>query len=372
MKLALKVKLLTNEKESDQLRQVMLSFNRAANYVSKVAFDSKTFGQVNLHKLVYYEIKQQFNLSSQIAIRVIGKVTDVYKNKKQRVSQVEFREMGSIDYDTRNLTIKGNNVLSIMILGKRAKIQYRCKKPLSDFDLCCQSEVSFDKVKNKYFVTFFYDKVEKANIVTNEFIGVDLGIVNIATCSDGETFSGEKVENYRKKITSLKARLQEKGTKSAKRHLKKISKKEGLFKKDVNHCISKKLVSKAKALGVGLKLEELHFKTKKPVMKFTKKLRDNNAKLGKWAFGQLRTFISYKAKLGGIPVIMVNSAYTSQKCSKCGHTCKENRLTQSEFVCKDCGFSINADLNASINISRASINKPVVTDAELQTSRSLA
>jgi IS605 OrfB family transposase len=339
----------------------MLSFNRAANYVSKVAFESKCFGQVNLHKLVYYEIKQQFNLSSQIAIRVIGKVTDTYKNKSQRIKQVEFREMGTIDYDTRNLTIKPDNILSIMILGKRLKLQYRCRKPLEMYDLCCQTELSFDKVKNKYFVTFFYDEVDKASIVTEKFIGVDLGITNLATTSDGEVFTGEKVENYRKRLTKLKSKLQAKGTKSAKRHLVKISKKENLFKKDVNHCISKKLVFKAKALGVGLKLEDLKFKTKKPVMKFSKELRDQNAIRAKWAFVQLRNFISYKAKLVGIPVVLVNPAYTSQKCSRCGFTCKGNRLTQSDFVCLECGFKANADYNASVNISMGSINKPIVT-----------
>lgn len=365
MKLALKVKLLTNEKETEQLKQVMLSFNRAANYVAKVAFEKKSFGQVNLHKLVYYEIKQMFNLSSQLAIRVIGKVTDTYKNKKQRNKSAVFTELGSIDYDTRNLTIKPNNIISLMILGQRLKLPYRCKKPLSEYDLCCQSEISWDKVKNKFYVTFFYDEVDKAPIQVKDYLGVDLGIVNLATTSDGEVFSGENVEKYRTKITSLKARLQSKGTKSAKRHLKKLSKKESRYKKDVNHCISKKLVAKAKALGVGLKLEDLHF-SKKPVMKFNKGLRDNNAKLGKWAFGQLRNFTSYKAKIVGIPVLMVNPAYTSQKCSKCGHISENNRETQAEFVCEKCGFVTNADLNAAINISRASINKPIVTEDELQ------
>jgi IS605 OrfB family transposase len=167
----------------------------------------------------------------------------------------------------------------------------------------------------------------------------------------------------------LKSKLQAKGTPSAKIHLKKISKKESSFKKDVNHCISKKLVTKAKALGLGLKLEDLKFKTKKPVMKFNKELRDKNAIRAKWAFGQLRDFITYKAKLVGIPVLLVNPAYTSQKCSKCGHTCKENRLTQSEFVCIQCGYSANADYNASVNISRAEINQPIVdaSNCDLQT-----
>lgn len=379
MKLAIKCKILPDKVQHQELLNVMKTFNLACDWVSEQAFTSKTFNKINLHKLVYYEVKQRFNLSSQLAVRVIGKVTDCYKNWKQQSKVLTFGELGSIDYDTRILTIKKDGI-SIMCMGKRIKLQYRCKKPLESFDLSCQSELTYDKVENKFYVTFFSDISEQVPIQPNEFLGVDLGIVNIATTSDGETFSGEKVESYRKKITGLKSRLQAKGTPSAKRHLKKISKKEHLFKKDVNHCISKKLVSKAKALGVGLKLEDLKFKNKKPVMKFNKELRDKNAIRAKWAFGQLRNFITYKAKLAGIPVLLVNPAYTSQKCSKCGHTCKENRLTQSEFVCIQCGYSANADYNASVNISReelfqssnlkrAEINQPIVdtSNSDLQT-----
>jgi IS605 OrfB family transposase len=359
MKLAVKCKILPNSIQHQELLNVMKTFNLACDWVSQKAFESKSYNKVNLHKIVYYEVKQRFNLSSQLAVRVIGKVTDCYKNWKQKDKVLSFRELGSIDYDSRILTIKPDSI-SLMGMGKRIKIPYRCKKPLESFELSCQSELTYDKVKNKFYITFFAETSEEVPIKTNEFLGVDLGIVNLATCSDGEVISGEKVEIYRNKITSLKARLQSKGTKSAKRHLKKISKKETNYKKDVNHCISKKLVQKAKTLKVGLKLEDLNFKKHVPQKGWTKKWKDSNARIGKWAFGQLRMFIDYKAKIAGIPVLLVNPAYTSQKCSQCGHTCAENRLTQESFKCLSCGYSANADYNASINISRAEINQPIV------------
>jgi len=366
MKLATKVKLVVNQKEKEQLTQTMIAFNRAANYVSRVAFENKTFGQVNLHKLVYYEIKQKYNLSSQLAIRAIGKVVDVYKNKKQRIGIVNFKEMGSIDYDTRNLSIKKDNVISLATLGKRISIKYKYHKPLKDYDLCCQSELNFDKPTNRFYVSFFYDKTELAPYDTEKFIGVDLGVVNLATTSDGEVFSGEKVEEYRKKITKLKAELQSKKSVSAKYKLKRLSKREANYKKDVNHCISKKLVQKANALKVGIKLEDLNFKKKVKSKGYTKKWKDNNARIGKWAFFQLRSFIDYKAKLLGIPVIYIKPAYTSQTCSKCGHCHEDNRLNQSEFKCLSCDYENNADLNAAINISRASINKPIVDNHKVK------
>ncbi len=359
---------MPNKEQHQQLVDVMTTFNNACNWVSEQAFTSKTWNKIKLQKLVYYEVKQRFNLSSQMAILVIRKVASSYSNFKKRETKSEFRDLGAIDYDSRNFTIKKDG-FSITILGSRTKIPYCSKDKLENYNLCGQCELYYDKVKNRFYINLVAEVKEEIPTKVNEFLGVDLGIVNLATCSDGEVIRGEKVESYRKKITGLKERLQSKKTKSAKRHLKKISKKETLYKKDVNHCISKKLVAKAKALGVGIKLEDLSFKSKKPVMKFNKKLRDNNGKLGKWAFGQLRNFISYKAKIAGVPVLLVNPAYTSQQCSKCGHTCEENRLTQSEFKCLSCGYSANADYNASINISRADINQPIVETrkSDLQT-----
>lgn len=360
---------MPNEEQHQKLIDVMTTFNGACDWVSEQAFTSKIWNKIKLQKHVYYEVRQRFNLSSQMAIHVIRKVASSYANHKKRETLATFRELGAIDYDSRNFTIKKDG-FSITILGSRLHIPYCSKDKLENFNLCGQCELYYDKVKNRFYVNLVSEKREGLPIQANEFLGVDLGIVNLAVCSDGEVISGKKVESYRKKITGLKARLQEKGSKSAKRHLKKLSKKETLYKKDVNHCISKKLVTKAKALGVGLKLEALKFhKPKNPVMKFNKKLRDNNGKLGKWAFGQLRNFISYKAKIAGIPVLLVNPAYTSQKCSQCGHTCKENRPMQSDFICLSCGYQANADYNASVNISRADINQPVVdtSNSDLQT-----
>lgn len=364
MNITLKCKLAPSKEQHQQLLDVMKTFNLGCNWVSEFAFKNKIFNKVKIQQQIYYELKQRFNLSSQMAIRVIGKVADSYSHWKNRDKAHTFKDTGAIDYDARNFTIK-DNIMSITVLGGRTKIPFYSKNKLEK--VASQCELYYDKVKNRFYVNLVSEVKEEVPIQTNEFLGVDLGIVTLATCSDGEVISGDKVESYRKKITELKSRLQAKKTKSAKRHLKKISKKETLFKKDVNHCISKKLVTKAKALGVGLKLEALKFdKSKKPVMKFNKKLRDNNGKLGKWAFGQLRNFISYKAKVAGIPVLLVNPAYTSQKCSKCGHTCEKNRLTQNAFKCLSCGYEVNADYNASVNISRADVNQPIVADCKVE------
>ena len=70
-----------------------------------------------------------------------------------------------------------------------------------------------------------------------------------------------------------------------------------------------------------------------------------------FSFSQLRRFVTYKARLAGVPTIFVDPRNTSRTCSKCGHCEKANRQSQAKFVCKHCKFSCNADTNAALNIS---------------------
>jgi IS605 OrfB family transposase len=365
MILTLKCKLLPNPEQHAQLADTVLNFNKAANWVSNISFTKKIFNKFKLHKEVYYELKQRYTLSSQMAIRVIGKVADSYRDYKNRKVVHTFKESGAIDYDDRNFTIKPTG-FSITVLSGRILVPYQSKDPIDIEKVKSQCELYYDRVKNIFYMNLPIQETNTPPQEVKEFLGVDMGIVNVAVTSDGEVYSGEKVEKVRKRYTSLRSRLQEKNTKSAKRHLKKISKKEGLYKRDTNHCISKKIVQKAKALNLGIKLEDLSFKKKEPV-KFTKEQRENNDRRGKWAFWQLRAFIEYKGQRYGVPVLAINPAYTSQKCSKCGHIHADNRLNQSEFKCLLCGYKANADFNASVNISRAAVNQPIVSYAEIQT-----
>lgn len=117
-----------------------------------------------------------------------------------------------------------------------------------------------------------------------------------------------------------------------------------------------------------MKLEELKNIRKKPVKSFSRQQRSNNAKLGKWAFFQLRAFTEYKAKLAGVPFKLVNPAYTSQMCSVSGYTDKANRVSQSDFKCLSCGNILNADYNAAVNISRGSSITLLLSDVGLEKS----
>jgi len=163
-----------------------------------------------------------------------------------------------------------------------------------------------------------------------------MGIVNLATTSDsdGETFSGVAVDKVRVRMHNLKKVLQPKGTKSAKRRLKKLSGRERRFKRHVNHTIAKQIVLKAKDTERGIALENLKgFRTTVN--------KEQRERFGKWTFSELGNFILYKAQLAGVPVIFVNPKNTSRTCSRCGYVSKSNRKSQSEFVCKQCSYSLH-------------------------------
>jgi IS605 OrfB family transposase len=98
---------------------------------------------------------------------------------------------------------------------------------------------------------------------------------------------------------------------------------------------------------------------------FSKTIR---RKFGNWAYYQLERFIIERVEKVGKSVLFVSPKYTSQRCWQCGYIAKTNRLSQTTFSCQGCGFELNADLNASRNLSdfgkavigRASVNSPNV------------
>jgi putative transposase len=195
---------------------------------------------------------------------------------------------------------------------------------------------------------------ESAPIEPKGFLGVDLGIVNIATDSDGGTHSGEEVEKVRRRQHKNRKRFQKKGSRGTKKRLKKLAGREARFRRQENHRISKELVRKAKDTGRGIALEDLTGIRERT----TVRAKDRPRHMG-WSFFQLRGFVEYKAKLAGIPVVPVDPRNTSSTCNTCGHCEKANRKSQAEFECRQCGHSANADLNASRNIrDRAVVNPP--------------
>ncbi|GIV61610.1 MAG: hypothetical protein KatS3mg044_0476 [Rhodothermaceae bacterium] len=206
--------------------------------------------------------------------------------------------------------------------------------------------------KGRFYLLATCDVPEEDEEAVDGVLGVDLGIAQIATDSDGDSFSGEQVEAKRKWYAERRAVLQSVGTRSARRRLRQLSGRERRFRADVNHQISKTLVSKAKDTKRAIALEDLTGIRSRTTVRKSQRARHHRTRhASHGSFYQLRQFIEYKAKLAGIPVLLVDPAYTSRTCSECGHCEKGNRKDQVRFECQACGFALNADHNAAINIA---------------------
>jgi putative transposase len=169
---------------------------------------------------------------------------------------------------------------------------------------------------------------------------------NVATTSDGTRYAGKHLNRIRYRNQRLRAKLQRKGTKSAKRLLKQRCRKEARFAADTNHVISKRIVAEAERTGRGIALEDLQ-----GIRGRVRLRKPQRATLHTWSFHQLGSFIGYKALRAGVVVIHVNPAHTSQSCSGCGHVDRANRQDQATFRCRSCGFAGHADWNAARNIA---------------------
>jgi len=357
MKITIKCKLSPTIKQSKILDRTLKKCLDASNYISKIAWKNRCFNRVALHHLTYYKVKKRFKLTSQICCAIKDKVVFSYRANKKK--EHIFKKATLPLNFTRTLRLIGLEAASISTISGREKIKLQLgnyqRANLSRAVKFCDSELI--KQGDEFYLNITIELPDKPLRKTKDVIGVDMGINNIATLSNDKNFSGEKVQSVRKKNFRLRKSLQSKGTRSAKRHLKRASGREKRFQRDINHQISKQIIELARETQSAIALEDL-----KDIRKTAKHKKKQRRKFNSWAFNQLRQFISYKAQREGIPVITVEPAYTSQLCSICGNIGIRNG---QNFYCPACSFRADADYNAACNIaSRAAANQPIVASVE--------
>ena len=353
MKLVANIKLQPTPEQADLLQQTLERCNAACNWISEQAWGAEMFRQFDLHKLVYQETRERFNLASQVSVRCIAKVADAYKldKKTQRV----FRSLGAQPYDDRLFRLVSDEQVSIWTLHGRIKVSYVCGDHQRRLLEHRKGEVDLMFVRGHWYIAAVCDFDDPDLLAPQGVLGVDLGIVNIATDSTGEQFSGKDVEANREWYAKRRATLQKKGTRAARRRLKKMSGKQRRFQKWVNHNVSCRIVSKAERSRCAIGLEDL-----KHIRQRAKANKEQRKRLHNWGFAELRSFIEYKARKSGVPVVVIDPRNTSRQCAVCGHIDKKNRSSQSVFRCTACGHESNADCNAAANIcSRAAVTKPM-------------
>ncbi len=368
MKLTLQTQLLPTPQQALALEATMRAFNAAADWLAGEAFGRKTANKIALQKHHYATLRERFGLSAQMAVRCIAQVCEAYKRDKGK--RPHFRPFASIPYDQRLMSFKGPDRVSLLTLSGRIIMPVIMGKYQQERFTNAKGQSDLVRRKDgKWFLLVTVDLPNGTKTPTTDFLGVDLGVANLATDSDGQRYSGDTVEAVRTRQHALRRGLQKAAAgkkrrgfrpKNIRRQLKRLSGKERRFRSNENHRIAKSLVAKAKGTERGIALEDL-----KGIRARTRFRKAQRAKMGGWAFHQLRTFIEYKAKLSGVDVVLVSPAYTSQTCAACGHTAKANRRSQAEFRCVACGHTDHADVNAARNIrsiAMAGVNRPKVSE----------
>jgi len=352
MQLTAKVKLQPTDAQAADLKRTLEVANAACNQISDVAWATRTFGKFQLQKLVYRDVRARFGLTAQVVIRCIAKVTDAYK--LDRSTRRTFKPLGSIAYDARILSWKLDaQEVSIWTVDGRQKLPFVCHPRAIELLSGERGESDLCLIDGEFYLFTSCEVAEPAPADVQDFLGVDLGIKNIAGDSDGHLYAGKQVNGLRYRHARLRQKLQRKGTHATRRLLKKRRRTEARFARQENHRIAKELVGRAKDTGRGIALENLKGIRDRVTVRKAQRRQHSS-----WAFNDLRQKIEYKARLAGVPVVCVDPHNTSRTCPVCGCIDKRNRPKQSTFSCVSCGHSAHADTNAAENIRRAAVNQP--------------
>jgi len=352
----------------ESIKPTVEAYTKAFNFVCQIGWNDSDSNGVSLHNKIYLKTREY--LPSQLAVSARMKATEAVKaikarlKKKQKATCPQSHQ-SAIRYDARSFNVWfERNELSLLTIEGRIKVLVSVPKYFQQYLTWKRCSADLFIRKDKAFLNIVFSKDITDPELTGKVIGIDRRIKKIAVTSENQFFGGGKIKKVSKRYEKIRKALQSCGTKSAKRHLRKISKKENRFRIDSNHVITKRIVESLDN-GTVIAIEKL------TGIRQTTRLRKKQRKeLHKWNFFQFEQFLTYKAEARGNKIEYVSARYTSQKCSVCRHVSRSNRQSQSVFKCKQCGFSLNADLNASRNIrqnyldatcypGRAAVNPPI-------------
>ena len=201
-----------------------------------------------------------------------------------------------------------------------------------------------------------------------EIVGIDMGIAHTAITSTGQFLDMpellSKGEAQRKRRLQRKLARQVKGSNrrnQTKLAIAKLSAKESDRRKDWIEKTTTELVRNYDLIALeDLKVKNMTRSAKGTIANPGKNVKAKsglNQSILAQGWGTFRQRLTDKADGATTPVeiVFVNPAYTSMRCSECGHTEQKNRKSQADFCCLACGYTDNADVNAAKNITAAGL-----------------
>lgn len=355
-----KIQICPDDAEKELLYQTMTAYQKACNFVSGHIFRTHNLKQMSLNQELYYDLREKYNLRSQMAQSVIKTVIARYKtileNQKKWIKahfkRPQFDLVWNRDYSLNE------NLFSVNTLNGRIRVSYFSKGMEQYFsDDYKFGTAKLVSQKGKYFlhipVTSEVAESELSNICN--VVGIDRGINFVIATYDSKHksgfVSGKAIKQKRAKYKKVRQQLQQRKTKSARKRLKKIGQRENRWMQNINHCITKALTEQNPKHTLFV-LEDLT-----GIRQATEKIRLKDRYISvSWAFYDLEQKLIYKAKKHQSSVIKVNPAYTSQTCPVCGHTERANRNKKIHlFCCRNCSYQSNDDRIGAMNLYRMGI-----------------
>ena len=338
-------KLLHTPAQGAELDTTLVAFADACNFIADVARQMHSSNKVKVQHACYAEVRSRFGLSANLAIRAIARVCAALKVKTK--AHATFVPT-SIDYDQRIFSFREWDwTFSLTLLHSRERFD----TALGDYQkgrLKGHTPTSATLVKRRDGTFFLHVQIKDTapSLQTpTGTLGVDLGRRRVAVDSDGNPYEATAVQRLRAHYPKVRRSLQRKGTKEAKRLLKRLSGREKRHMRAINHTISKQLIETAKTTQRQIALEDLT-----GIRQRTKVRKPQRYQHHSWAFYQLRQCVAYKAQAAGVPLVLVDPAYTSKTCHLCGQRGHRSRL---KFSCTRCNVVMDADWNAAMNIAAA-------------------
>jgi putative transposase len=347
-----RLKLKPSAEQVQTLRETIAQFTAAYNHVCAKGWGLQNGNAYTLHRLTYRDCRnEQPELVADLHVQARQKAAEAVRSalalSKQRrkvrgprSSSCPPRYNGHtyrLDWETRTVhlsTTRGRISVPFFLPDYAA---YAVGHPPATADLI---------EKQGRFTLHVVVTLPAVPVVeTGAALGVDLGVTHPAVTSAGQFLGKKHWREVVKRRLRLKRQLQANGSKSAKRHLRRLAGREQRFRRDCDHVLSKRIVTAVEP-GAVIVVENLtHIRRRVKARRGEAKRR-----LHSWSFAQLKGFLEYKAEARGGRVVGVDPRHTSQRCSVCGHTHRGNRRTQADFRCRECGHRVNADLNAARNI----------------------
>ena len=333
------------------MKQCDSSLNRLTPSVV-LAGEQHNGNAYTLHRLTYRECKNALpNLVSDLHIQARQKAAEAVKSsiarEKKGLRTGCPQSLGCPPrYNLHTFTLDwGKSIVNLSTTQGRAKIPFNVPQYAKYAVSCPTATADLIYRKSRFYLHVVISLPDIEFISNGKAIGVDLGVTRPAVSSDNRFHGDKHMKEVVKKIFRLRRDLQAKGTKSAKRHLRSLAGREQRFRRDCDHVISASIVRDMDA-GTTIVLENLtNIRNRVKVYH-----GEASRRLHSWSFLQLRGFLEYKAQALGCQVVLIDPRKTSQRCSRCGFIYRGNRKSQSEFLCRKCGFHLNADLQASRNI----------------------